>query len=279
MALRGVRRVGAGLVDQAVMASANAAMTLLPIGLFGAHRAGALVLSISLGYLILAVSREFVGNVLLAQASRLEGAEQTRLVRHGMAAATALGVLGSMVFLLVWAFWRHPVHNADLQDLIWLVPFLPVVLCYDASRYGWFAARAQGRALVHDLVWVGAQALILVGFAVAGALTPGALLASWGLGACAALAFYLLRTGAQPWRGDPRRWIAETRHLSGWFTATALVGQLQVQAVGFLVTGRISQSDLAILRSAQTAFLQPVQNLVTAAMALLVPRSSRLAGA
>jgi O-antigen/teichoic acid export membrane protein len=108
-------------------------------------------------------------------------------------------------------------------------------------------------------------------------LRPATILTSWGIGAVVALAGYLLRTGARPWRGDPRRWLAETRHLSGWFTATALVGQLQTQAVGFLVAGRIGKPDLAVLRSAQTAFLQPVQNLVTATMGLLVPRSSRLA--
>ncbi len=274
-----MRRVAAGLVDQAVMASANAAMTLLPIGLFGKERAGSLVLTIGLGYLVLALSREFVGSVLLAQASRLDTTERARLVRHGMAAATALGVLGSLVFLGIWAFWRHPAHNVNLGDLIWLVPFMPFVLCYDASRYAWFAARDQARALTNDLVWVGAQAATLIVLGLTGGLEPGTILVSWGVGACAALAVYLLRTGAQPWRGDPRRWVAETRHLSGWFTATALVGQFQAQAVGFLVTGRISTGDLAVLRSAQTAFLQPVQNLVTATMGLLVPRSARLAGA
>ncbi|HWB34642.1 MAG TPA: hypothetical protein VHA75_01315 [Rugosimonospora sp.] len=275
----GLRLVAAGLTDQAVMASANAAMTLLPIGLFGKSRAGSLVLTIGLGYLVLALSREFVGSVLLAQASRLEPAERARLVRHGMAAAAVLGTLASLVFLAIWAFWRTPARGVDLQDLIWLVPFLPFVLCYDASRYSWFAARRQADALVHVLVWIAAQAASLVLSGVAFGLEPGDMLASWGIGAVAALAVYVLRTGARPWRGDPRRWVAETRHLSGWFTATAVVGQFQAQAVGFLVTGRISKGDLAVLRSAQTAFLQPVQNLVTASMGLLVPRSSRLAGA
>ncbi len=275
----GVRQVVAGLLDQALMAGANAAMTLLPIGLFGGERAGSLVLSIGLGYLVLAISREFVGNVLLAQASRLTGAERDRLVRHGMAAATALGAVAALILLAVWAWWREPSHNVDLRDLIWLAPFLPVVLCYDASRYAWFAQRAQVVALRFDLLWVGAQAACLLVLGLVGEVRPGALLASWGVGACVALAGYLLRTRAQPWRGDPRRWIVETRHLSGWFTATALVGQFQVQAVGFLVAGRLSSGSLAILRSAQTALLQPVQNLVTASMGLLVPRASRLAAA
>jgi len=74
MAMTGARWVTAGLVDQVVMASANAGMTLLAVGLLpSADRAGTLLLSVGLGYFVLGVSREFVGNVLLAQASRLEG--------------------------------------------------------------------------------------------------------------------------------------------------------------------------------------------------------------
>jgi O-antigen/teichoic acid export membrane protein len=71
--------------------------------------------------------------------------------------------------------------------------------------------------------------------------------------------------------------VAETRHLSGWFTATALVGQVQVQAVGFIVAGQLSRADLSGLRGGQTALIQPVQNFVTAVQGLLVPRASRLA--
>src|SRR5439155_2520065 len=94
------------------------------------------------------------------------------------------------------------------------------------------------------------------------------------VGACV----FLARSGVRPWRGDPRHWAMETRRLSGWFTATALVGQLQVQAVGFLVAGQLSARELSGLRGAQTALIQPVQNFIMAMMGLLVPRASRLAG-
>ena len=74
------------------------------------------------------------------------------------------------------------------------------------------------------------------------------------------------------------RLTAETKRLAGWFTATAVVGQIHTQAINFLVSGRLSPGDVAVLRSGTTAFLQPVQNFQTAMMGLLVPRSSRLAG-
>jgi O-antigen/teichoic acid export membrane protein len=279
MAMKGARWVTAGVVDQVVMASANAAMTLLPLGLWGkSATAGTLVLTIGLGYLVLALSREFVGNVLLTQAARLSGEPRERLVRHGLAAAATVGCAAAVVFLAVWAFYRHPSSKIDMSYLIFLAPFLPVVLVHDAGRYAYLSDREPASALVIDLVWVGTQAAVIAAMLASGHRSPGLLLASWGLGACAGATTFLLRTGARPWRGDPRQWLAETKHISGWFTATAVVAQIQVQAIGFLVTGRLSKGDLAVLRSGQSALLQPVQNFVIAMMGLLVPRASRLAG-
>jgi O-antigen/teichoic acid export membrane protein len=111
----------------------------------------------------------------------------------------------------------------------------------------------------------------------AGLTSAGGLFVCWGIGAAAGATGYLVRTGLRPWRGRPLRWVAETRHLSGWFTATALVGQVQVQAVGFIVTGQLSTADLSGLRGAQTALIQPAQNFVTAVQGRVVPRASRLA--
>jgi O-antigen/teichoic acid export membrane protein len=279
MAMRGAKWISAGLADQAVMAAANAANTLLPLGLLADRsRAGDLVLSVGLGYLVLSVNRAFVGDVLLAQVSRLDGAERARMVRNALVAALAVGLLAAVILIGVWAAWRRPSGRIDLRDLIWVAPFLPVILLHDTGRYTYLSARKPAQALLIDLIWAGSQATVIVIMVVTGSTSPGLLLASWGLGACVGATAFLVRSRARPWRGDPRRWLAETRRLSGWFTATTLVGQVQVQAVGFLVAGRISTADLAVLRSGQTALLQPVQNLVQAMMGLLVPRSSRLAG-
>jgi len=127
------------------------------------------------------------------------------------------------------------------------------------------------------MVWVGTQLLGVLVVYGAGLVSAGALFACWGLGATAGASVFLVRSRIRPWRGDPRQWLAETRFLSGWFTATALIGQLQGQAVGFLVANQLSARELSGLRGAQTALLQPVQNFITAVMGLLVPRASRLA--
>ena len=62
--------------------------------------------------------------------------------------------------------------------------------------------------------------------------SAGGLMVCWGTGAAVGATVFLLRTGYRPWRGRPTRWAAETRHLSGWFTATALIGQGRGPASG-----------------------------------------------
>jgi O-antigen/teichoic acid export membrane protein len=87
----------------------------------------------------------------------------------------------------------------------------------------------------------------------------------------------LWRERQLPWRGSARGWLATTRSLSGWFTATAVVAQMQVQAVVFLVGFQLSKVEITGLRFVQTVQIQPVQNFISAVQGLLVPRASRAA--
>jgi O-antigen/teichoic acid export membrane protein len=266
-----------GLVDQAMIACANAANTILALALLTRTRAGAMVLSLGLAYLVLTLNRAFVGDVLIVLAPRLDGERRARLLRNGLAMAVTFGAFAVAVLLVIWAF--RPRHGKiDLQDLIWVAPFLPAILLHDTGRSGYLSVRAQGSCLVIDVVWVSTQAAVTAGFLLTGHRSAGAIFVSWGIGALAGALVFLIRTGQRPWRGDPRRWISETRHLSGWFTATQIVGQIQVQAISFIVSGRLSQRDLSGLRGGQTALIQPVQNFIVAVQSLIVPRLSRLAG-
>jgi hypothetical protein len=269
------RWIGVGLIDQVVFAVANAANTLLALALLDRARAGIMLLSLGIGYFVIGVNRAFVGEVLLALASRYEGEQHRRLVRNGLAAALVAAVCAALVLLVVWH--TVPAHIGDLRDLVWVVPFVPSLLLHDTGRYSYLAARRPQNALVIDGMWVSTQILCVLILVLTGNVSADGLLVCWGLGATAGAGMFLFRSRIWPWRGNPRQWLAETRQLSGWFTATALIGQLQGQAVGFLVTNQLSPRELSGLRGAQTALLQPVQNFITAVMGLLVPRTSRLA--
>lgn len=276
--LRDTRWVGAGLLDQAVIASANAGNTLLGLILLPRDRAGLMVLALGVGYFAMYLNRAFVGDVLLALSSRYDGDPRDRLVRDGLATAAVVGTAGAALFAAIWYLWPSG-GDTDLRDLIWIAPFLPAIMLHDTARCSYLADRTPGRALAIDLVWVGTQATVVTGLLVADAVSAGGLLAAWGLGAAAGATVYAVRERVRPWHGDPRRWFADTRHLAGWFTAAGLVGQLHMQAVNFLVAARLSASEVSGLRLTQTVLMQPVQNLISALNGLLVPRHSRTAHA
>ncbi|MGC9667098.1 hypothetical protein ACNTMW_11150 [Planosporangium sp. 12N6] len=275
--MRGARWVGAGLADQFVVACANAGNTVLALLVLDRDRSGIMLQSLALAYVVMFLNRAFVGDVLLTLASRYEGERRDRLVRNGLATAVMFAAAAAVVLLAAWAFWPRSA-DVNLTDLVWVAPFLPFLLLQDTGRFSYLADRRPGEALVVDLVAVGTQAACVAVMLLAGQRGAGGLFMSWGIGAAAGAAVFLLRTGLRPWRGRPLRWFAETRQLSGWFTATAIIGQFQVLAVTFLVSHQLSSVAFSGLRAAQTALVQPVQNFLMAVQGLVVPRASRLAG-
>jgi O-antigen/teichoic acid export membrane protein len=275
--LRNARWIGAGLADQVVIATANAANTLLGLIVLDRLDAGLMMLTMAVAYFVMYLNRAFVGDVLLTLAPRYDGERRTALVRNALTTAITVGSVGAIVLVGLWAVWPRG-GDTDLRDLVWIAPFLPAILLHDTGRFSYLADRKPEQALVIDLVWVATQAVaVAVGLAVFGR-SAAVLLAAWGIGAAAGAVVFLVRAKASPLRGDPRRWFKQTRHLSGWFTATALVGQVQVLSIGFIVAGQLSAAELAGLRLMQVVLLQPVQNLIAAVQGLIVPRLSRLAG-
>jgi O-antigen/teichoic acid export membrane protein len=185
------------------------------------------------------------------------------------------GLAAGVVLFGIWASGVDP----DLADLVWVAPAIPVILLQDTGRHAALAAGAPGRALAVDAGWFATQSVIIAVLALAGQISGGALLAAWGAGAAVPAAAWLLRDRVNPLRGRPRRWLAEVRHLSGWFTATAVVGQTHALVIAQSVVKILDPPAYALLRLAQVAVLQPVQNVISAMNALLTPRASRLAGA
>ena len=272
-----LRGNAAGLVDQVVSAGSNAATGLLVLLFLPPSKADAVLFAIGVGYFAIGIARALVGDVLLTYSARYGVAEQARHAADATKTAGALGLLTAAVTLAVWAIGPH-----YLEELVWLAPLLPFVLVQDAGRYVFLAARRPERALISDLIWVAVQAVVLLVLLAAGYRDGAVFLFAWGAGGLAGGLWFLWRMRINIFnifQGDLRGWIKETRHLSGWLTATALLGQAQVQLVYTLVTGLLTAGALALLRGAQYGLLMPAQNLQLAVSSLLVPRMSRLAGA
>jgi hypothetical protein len=270
---RGARRVGAGLLDQVVVALANAGNSLVALLLPPDNdRAGTLVLALAVGYAAISLNRAFVGEVLLALVPRFEPPDRDRLIKDGLAAALLSGLLTAVVLVGILA-----VFHGDLPDLGWIALVMPAMMLQDTARYSLLAQARQRQALLNDVGLVVVQAAAVVALALADRVTAGGLVLCWGLGGLTGYVGYVLRGGHLPWQGDPRRWPARTRRLAGWFTGTAVVGQVHTLMVMFVIGLGLSKAALAPFRMVQVVVLQPVQNFNQAVTSLLVPRFSKAA--
>jgi hypothetical protein len=269
----GARWASAGLFDQALLGLANAGNTLVALAVFSPSRAGVLLMAATVTYFAIGINRALVCDVLLAMAPRYDGERRQQLVRDGWSATLIAGIGGGVIFAILAIL-----IPSDLRDLIWLAPFLPIILLQDTSRYTYLSAQRPAQALRIDLIWVLTQAMLLIAGLVIFGRSPGVLLVAWGTGAAAGLLTFVIRERPDVRRGRPLQWLPQTRHLSGWFTATALIGQAQSLIVATITQAWLSSAALAGLRGAQIGILQPVQNFQQAVQGLLVPRLSRLAG-
>ena len=148
--LRGASRfVGAGLLDQVVIAAANSANTLLGGILLPKEQFGALALALAVGYFAMYLNRAIVGDVLLALASRYDGEPRIRLARNGLATALCSGLVTTVVFVVLWAAWPNR-GEIDLHQLIWLAPFMVPIMLHDTARCDYLADRRPDKALGID---------------------------------------------------------------------------------------------------------------------------------
>src|SRR5690606_20699499 len=113
---------------------------------------------------------------------------------------------------------------------------------------------------------------------LADAVSPGSLLIAWGSGTVVGslVGLTLLRTN--PFSGRAVVWVPDTRHLSAWFAATAVLAQTQTWVVLYFVGGFLGEADLGGLRMLQLIVLMPVQNFIWALTGLIVPGYSHFAG-
>lgn len=270
------RRVVAGISDQALVSITSAATGLLGTAVLGKSAAGVMLYALLVLTFVQGVGRAFVGDVMLTHVPRFaDPAERRRQFQNAHATSATLAGLAMVVLFGIWLFGPR----AEVGDLLWGIPVVPAILLQDLSRYTYQTLREQSRALLIDIVWVSTQILCVVLVLAAGIRSGGSLIACWGVGAAAGAAFFYARTRVNPLRGHPVRWLRDTRHLLGWFTATGVLAQTTTLLIGTLVQKFLTLAAFAGFRLVQTLVLQPAQSLVMALNGLLVPRASQLAAA
>lgn len=269
----GGRRAVVGLADQGLVALASAGTGLLGTAVLDVADAGAMLLSLAFLYFVQGVSRALVGNTMLTHIPRFERGQQRQQFTNAHATAAWLGTASALVLIVIW--YVRPASALD--DLLWGAIFAPAIILQDACRYSYQTRGEQARALAMDLCSILTQAMLVTLLITTRHESGAALIASWGIGAAVGLSVFYSGTRINPFAGRPLQWARDTRHLLGWFTACAVLGQIQVLLAANLVAGLLTKSALATLRLVQILVLQPVGNFSLAVNGLAVPRASQMA--
>ncbi|WP_433783355.1 hypothetical protein ACQPX6_25250 [Actinomycetospora sp. CA-101289] len=259
----------AGVADQVVSSGSNyltaflASLVLLP-GDFGAF-----VVAYAVVTVVLAGVRAVVGEPLLAHLPTITEARRRGLGSSALGLALLLGLGGALLCLA--AAWSGV---AMLAALAAFVPWVPGALVADAGRYVLLARGETGRALVVDSVWAVVQLAVLAGVALTGSWSVGTLALAWGVGGIAAVVAFLVVAVERVL--PPRAWWVESRYLSGWFTLTSVLGQVQIYLVLLLAGAVLAAVDTAGLRAVQLLVFQPAITLMAALLVVVTPVMAKL---
>lgn len=267
-------RVAAGATDQVISAATNFLVLVVAARILDATASGSVVLAMSVALAAVTVQRAIVGDSLLAHGSVVAPERQRKLERDALAAAALIG-LGSAVIAV--AVGQLPFTVT--ADIGWVGIWTPFVLVQDAFRYIYYGRRRPELSCVVDATWMLGQLAALALIVALDLRTAPWVLASWGFGGAAGAAVGIAMSRLNPIGGKPRRWIAETKHLSGWFAGQTAMSQTQAQVILFFLGGFISPGAVAGLRFMQNVLVMPAQTLLLAVQSMLVPSYGRLLAA
>jgi len=269
------RRWVLAISDQIVSASSNAANLIVAAFLLSdVDAAGQMMLAVTIVYFAVNFIRSFVGDVLLVVMPRsATDHDRQELVRNATTTASAIVLVAIPAMLLLQL--TAPAQ-LNLRYLAWGALVLPAIALQDVGRYVAFSTNSPAKALQIDIIWVAVQAMLVGLLTITGRVTAATLILAWGAGALIGAIVWLAAHRLNPLRGSPMSWLSVSKGLSGWFSATSVIGQIQVQILAMGISGVGGPSAFAQFRLAQVAILAPAQNAGMAAMSVLTPRSSRL---
>jgi O-antigen/teichoic acid export membrane protein len=271
--MSGTRRSAFGVVDQIVSSATNfltafvASYVLLPDDF------GAFVVAYAVVTVATATVRAVIGEPLLAHLPTLARERQPAAARSALGAAVLLGAAAGVL-----AMGLGLTGVPGLTALVWLAPWVPVVIVQDAFRMVFLCDSRTGAALAVDGVWAVVQGAALIVIFGLGVFSVGALAASWGIGGLGGVVAAVALVSHDRRRpGDPRPWLRQSKHLSGWFTLTSILGQAEIYAVLILAGLLLAPVDAAGLRAAQLMVYQPAVTVMGAMLVLVTPLIARAA--
>lgn len=261
--LRVAVRPALTIADQALSSGSNFVITVAAARMLGPADFGPFAIAFSVSIAVLALTRAFVGEPLLATGPGM------RLRDQGMSAALMLGTSVGLPVGVVGLIGPWEATSA----LLWVAALAPFLSLQDAVRYAAFSDRKPATALVSDLAWLVSQVVVLAAASML-ELPNHAVYIAWLAGPAVGAVVGCRWIGYTPFGREVRPWLAATRSLGPWLVAATAISQITGQALIFSIAAITSAEAFGGLRAMQTTVM-PVALLLVAGNALAVPEIRR----
>lgn len=264
------RRVGWGLVDQALSSVTNFALAILVARSVSAREFGAFTLVLAAYAIMLGSSRALTTEAFVVRFSAVDEATHRQATKTVTGAVLLVGILFAVLTALAASLLSGTLRAAFVP----LAVTVPLLLLQDSWRQVFFAAGKPAQAAANDLVWATAQAVFYVAlFMVTEPQAPG-LLYAWGAAAGVAAAFGLWQSRSVPDPSRARDWWRAHRDLSGRFAIEHATISSAMHATFYGISAIAGLTAAGVIRGAQV-ILGPITLLIQAVTFIAVPEGVR----
>jgi O-antigen/teichoic acid export membrane protein len=264
------RRFGWGLADQVFSSLTNFALTFLVARSVDVSGFGAFALAFAAYLTALGLSRAAVTSPLsIRYSTRRE--EWSGAAGAAAGAAVVLGVaLGIVCALVGWL-----IGGGLRLPLVVLGCTLPALLLQDSWRFAFFAQAKGHRAFINDVVWAVTLLPVIVLVSASDSDDPSAFIAAWGgtAGLAGLIGAFQARVAPNPALGFA--WWRQHRELSDWFVGEFVAIRGSVHVASLCVAAFLGLEAIAALR-AGTVLMGPVHTVLMGLVLVAVPEGARM---
>lgn len=266
------RRVGWGLVDQALSSVTNFALAILVARSVSPREFGAFTLVLAAYAIMLGSSRALTTEAFVVRFSAVDEMTHRRATRAVTGAVLVVGVLFAALTALAAGLLSGTLRAAFVP----LALTVPLLLLQDAWRQVFFAAGKPEHAAANDFVWASAQAVFYTALFLFVTAEPSAasLLLAWGGAAGVAAVFGLWQSRSVPDPSRAREWWRAHRDLSGRFAVEHATISSAMHATFYGISAIAGLVAAGVIRGAQV-ILGPITLLLQAVTFIAVPEGVR----
>ena len=269
--MRGLVRMGWGVVDQAVSSLTNFAVSFLLAHTLLPAQFGAFSLTYVTYGFVLTASRGISTDPLLVRYSGVEVSKWRRAT--GMATGTAV-VVGLIAGTLSLGL-SFLLGQTNGRGFLALGLTLPGLMLQDSWRYAFFSMGRGKHAFLNDLIW---GVVLLAGMAALRVTHHTDVFWAvlvWGASACVAAAFGPWQAGVMPKVVDVWIWLRIQRDLGPRYLLEGTVSNSAYQIRAYATSGILGLAALGSLSASVTIF-GPITILLLAMGLVSTPEASRV---